>query len=42
VLRRVALARAETNLSWLASHEEISEMSQCAADLVTRQRAAYP
>lgn len=41
VLRRATLARAETNLKWLGDAGEIAEISQCAADLVTAERAKY-
>ena len=41
VLRRTAMARAETNLKWLGEAEEVAEMSQCAAEMVVAQRAQY-
>ncbi|MEO3413535.1 hypothetical protein AAFO92_02635 [Roseovarius sp. CAU 1744] len=41
VLRRAALARTEAGLTWLADHEDIAEISDCAADLVVNERRNY-
>ncbi|WP_299844951.1 hypothetical protein [uncultured Roseovarius sp.] len=41
VLRRAALARSETNLTWLADHKQIAEISECAADLIINERQKY-
>lgn len=40
-LRRAALARLETSQDWLASKQEIAEMSSCAADLIANARQSY-
>jgi hypothetical protein len=40
-LRRSALAKHNANRGWLATAEEVSEISVCAADLITRTRAEY-
>lgn len=40
-LRRAALARSETNMTWLADHGEIAEISECAADLIVGERQKY-
>lgn len=40
-LRRAALARSETNMTWLADREGIAEFSECAADLVIAERQNY-
>ena len=42
MLRRAALARSETNLTWLADRDGIAEISECAADLVVSEREKYP
>ena len=41
VLRRAALARTETNLEWLANSAPAAQLSNCAIDLVTKERKAY-
>ena len=41
VLRRTALARAETNLEWLGDSPDLPGISQCAADLIAAERADY-
>ncbi|MEX0368597.1 MAG: hypothetical protein AB3N22_21245 [Ruegeria sp.] len=41
VLRKAALARAETNLTLLADRAQIAEMSLCAANLIADERLAY-
>ncbi len=40
-LRRVALARAETNLGPLASTDEIATLSHCAAQMIEETRTSY-
>ena len=40
-LRRAALARSETNMTWLADREGIAEFSECAADLIIDERQKY-
>ena len=40
-LRRAALARAETNLGWVAEVDEIAQVSQCAADMIAETRTNY-
>ena len=41
-LRRAALARHNANRGWLASVDQIAEMSACAADLIAETRKQYP
>lgn len=41
LLRRVTLARAETNLTWLAKPAQVAPMSQCVADLIAQERLGY-
>ncbi len=40
-LRRAALAEKNAGRGWIASYDEIAEMSQCAADLIRETRAGY-
>ena len=42
VLRRAVNARTETNLDWLSDDPSVSEISQCAADIIADERAKYP
>ena len=40
-LRRAALARAETNLGWLATPAQIAEISACASGMIAQARQGY-
>lgn len=40
-LRRVALARTETNLEWLADSAPANQLSACAIDLIRMERQTY-